>query len=216
MRMPAPKIPPAASIVPNFFSFVGPRVMDGTYTVKMIKGTDTYTTTVKLVLDPRSKHTREERAAQYETAMKLYDMLGRLTFAVDTVVDARDQARNRAGQLPALDPARKRTEDLAASFEAIRGRLVATRESGGITGEAKIREQMGALYGAVNGYEGRPTRSQINRMTALWQEFDGVMGEFDALAKKELPVVNAALEKKKVAPIKVMTKTDWDAKQKSH
>ncbi|HET6372970.1 MAG TPA: glycosyl hydrolase, partial [Candidatus Polarisedimenticolia bacterium] len=41
MRLTAPKVPKAASLVPNFFSFVGPRVPDGTYTVKMIKGKET-------------------------------------------------------------------------------------------------------------------------------------------------------------------------------
>ncbi|MBI3949455.1 MAG: hypothetical protein HY314_03265 [Acidobacteria bacterium] len=52
MRMKAPKVPPAAGLVPNFFSFVGPRVMEGTYTVKMIKGKDTHTTDLKVVPGP--------------------------------------------------------------------------------------------------------------------------------------------------------------------
>jgi len=90
---------------------------------------------------------------------------------------------------------------------------VATKEGGGITGEEKIREQMGTLYGSVNGYEGRPTQSQIQRMTALGKELDAVVAEFNALTKKELPVVNAALEKKKITPITLMTKTDWEKKQ---
>lgn len=214
MRMVPPKVPPAAGLVPNFFSFVGPRIMDGTYTVKMIKGKNNYTTELKVVPDPRSKHTREDRELQFETVMKLYDMLGQLTYVVDTVADARDQSRDRAGKLPAGDLTRKRIEDLAKSLEGVRSKLVATKEGGGITGEEKIREQMGSLYGAVNGFEGRPTQSQILRMTALKKEFDAMVAEFDTLSKKDLPTVNAALEKKKLDPVKLMTREDWEKKQK--
>ncbi len=213
MRMKAPKVPPAAGLVPNFFSFIGPRVLEGTYTVKMIKGKNTYTTELKVVPDPRSRHTREDRLLQFETVMKLYNMLGELTYQVDTITDARDQGRDRAGKLPAGDVIRKGIEEVAKSLEGIRSKLVATREGGGITGEAKIREQMGSLYGAVNGYEGRPTQSQILRMDALKKEFEGLVAEFDAFTKKELPAVNSALDKRKLDPIRVMTKEEWEKKQ---
>ncbi|MBZ5553263.1 MAG: hypothetical protein LAO21_11125 [Acidobacteriia bacterium] len=213
MRMKAPKVPPAAGLVPNFFSFVGPRVLEGTYTVKMIKGKNTYTEELKIVPDPRSKHTKEDRLLQFQTVMKLYDMLGELTYRVDTIANARDQSSERAAKLAAGDVTRKRLEDVAKSLEGIRSKLVATKEGGGITGEEKIREQMGSLYGAVNGYEGRPTQSQILRMEALKKEFDVVVAEFDTLAKKELPAVNAILEKRKLDPIRVMSKEEWEKKQ---
>ncbi len=213
MRMKPPKVPPAAGLVPNFFSFVGPRVPQGTYTVKLIKGKNTYTTTLLIVPDPRAKHTKEDRAVQYDTVMKLYDMLGRLTYVVDSVADTRDQARARVAKLAADDPARQLAENFANSVEGIRAKLVATREGGGITGEEKIREQLGSLYGALNGYDGRPTQSQLNRMTALSKELDQVAGEFDALVQKNLPTLNQSLETQKLAPIKPMTKLDWEKKQ---
>jgi photosystem II stability/assembly factor-like uncharacterized protein len=213
MRLKGPKVPPAAALVQNFFSFVGPRVLAGTYKVKMIKGDNTYTSELKIVPDPRSKHTKEDRAAQYETVMKLYDMLGQLTYVVDAIVDARDQCRDRASKLPASDEPRKQAEALAARLEELRSKIVATKEGGGITGEEKIREQMGTLYGAVNGYEGRPTQSQINRMTALGKELDGVAADYDALLKKDVAVLNVSLEKKNLGDVKPMNHADWEKKQ---
>jgi hypothetical protein len=213
MRLKGPKVPPAAALVQNFFSFVGPRVLAGTYTVKMIKGDNTYTSELKIVPDPRSKHTKEDRAAQYETVMKLYDMLGQLTYVVDAIVDARDQCRDRASKLPASDESRKQAEALAARLDELRSKIVATKEGGGITGEEKIREQMGTLYGAVNGYEGRPTQSQINRMTALGKELDMVAADYDALLKKDVAVLNVSLEKKNVGDVKPMNHADWEKKQ---
>ncbi len=213
MRMKAPKVPPAAGLVPNFFSFVGPRVPQGTYTVKLIKGKETYTTEIKVIPDPRSKHSKEDRALQYETVMKLYDMLGRLTYVVDNVVDVRDQARDRSAKLAAGSAIQKQVQQFADSLEQIRSRLVATREGGGITGEEKIREQLGSLYGSVNGYDGRPTQSQQDRMVALGKEVDLVVADFNSATQKTLPSLNQSLEQNKLQPIKVLTKEEWEKKQ---
>ena len=213
MRLKAPKVPPAAGLVPNFFSLVGPRVPAGTYTVKMIKNKDVLAAQLQLVPDARSRHTEADRRLQYETALKLYQMLGDLTFKVDTITDARNQARTRAAQLPEGDATRKTVEAMAAALEAIRAKIVATREGGGITGEERIREQLGGLYGAVNGYDGRPTQSQIDRMSALAKDLDTVIAEFDTLMHRDLDNVNAALAAKKLDPIKVLTKPDWEKSQ---
>ena len=36
------------------------------------------------------------------------------------------------------------------------------REGGFLAGEEQLREDLAGLYGSVNGYEGRPTQSQID------------------------------------------------------
>ena len=43
MRLAPPKVPAAAGPIPSLYSFFGPRVPEGTYTVKLIKGKETYT-----------------------------------------------------------------------------------------------------------------------------------------------------------------------------
>jgi len=213
MRMKGPKVPPAAALVPSFFSFVGPRVPEGTYTVKMIKNKETYTSQLNLVADPRSKHTKEDRAAQFAVVMKLYNMLGDLTYTADAITGTRNQARERAMKIADNDPARRQLEDFVKALETIRTKLVATKEGGGITGEEKIREQMGTLYGSVNGYEGRPTASQVERATALSTELAAIVAEFDALTKNSLPAVNAALTKNSLDSIAVMTRAEWEKTQ---
>ncbi|HEX8179565.1 MAG TPA: hypothetical protein VF525_08490 [Pyrinomonadaceae bacterium] len=213
MRLKGPKVPPAAGLVPNFFSLVGPRVPPGTYTVKMIKNKDTFSTQLQLVPDPRSRHTAADRKVQSDAALKLYQMLGDLTYKVDTISSARNQARARAALLPEGDATRKALDDMANALDQIRARIVATREGGGITGEERIREQMGGLYGAVNGYEGRPTQSQLDRMTALSKDLDAVIAEFDALVKKDLDPLNATLTQKQLEPIKLMSRPDWEKAQ---
>ena len=53
MQLKAPIVPPAASAL--FSAAQGPRVMPGTYTVKMTKGDQVYTEQLKVVLDPRDR-----------------------------------------------------------------------------------------------------------------------------------------------------------------
>jgi hypothetical protein len=82
-------------------------------------------------------------------------------------------------------------------------KIVATKEGGMITGEERLREHMSNLYGELTGYEGRPTQTQIERADALTRELTDVIRDFDAWVSKELPAINAALPKKKLAGIEM-------------
>src|SRR5207249_8948329 len=67
MRLKAPHVPPAATAA--FEAAQGPRVLPGTYTVKMTRGKETYSTELKLELDPRAKFTMEDRKMEFDAAM---------------------------------------------------------------------------------------------------------------------------------------------------
>jgi hypothetical protein len=202
MRAQPPRLPAATARAGFIFSFFGPRVADGTYTVKMIKGKDSHSSTVTLVPDPRSKASAEDRKAQRETVWQLYGMLEQLTGTVDGMITVRDQARARAAGLQKGDALRRRLEALADAMETQRTALVATKGAeGGISGEEKLREELGTLYGNVNGYEGRPTRSQLDRMGVLGAELEAAGRKRDALLDKELAALEPLLRKAKLEPI---------------
>jgi hypothetical protein len=201
MRARAPKVAPAAGIIPNFNAFVGPRVPPGTFTVKMIRGKETLTTTLAVVPDARTNYSAEDRAMQQETVWKLYALLERLTTTVESVTSVRDQARARSAALPPSDALRKRLDALADAMETQRKGLVASQQGEGISGEEKLREEIGMLYGNVNGYDGRPTRSQLDRMGVLSAQLDAAYAQFEGVLAKEGAAVNAALARKKLEPI---------------
>ena len=212
MRAKAPRTATGAGLVPSLYSLMGPRVAEGAYTVKMIKDKDTYTSEVRLVLDPRSTHSAADRARQRETAWTLYRMVERLAYLTDALADARNQARARAEKLPAADALRTLLEKLADTLESQRVALVASKQGEGISGEEKLREELGALYGNVNGYEGRPSDSQINRMGVLAKQLDDAAAAFDATMAKEATALNAQLAKKKIDPIVKLTPEAWNTR----
>ena len=170
MHLKPPIVPPAASAA--FSAAFGPRVLPGLYTVKMTRGDKVYTSQLNVVLDPRAKFTVEDRRAQFDLVNKLVAQLNHMSWAVDAIVAVRDEA------------SQKKMTALAEAVDKIRGKIVATKEGGAITGEERLREFLTGLYGDVNGYEGRPTDQQFARADVLARELEDVIHEFQALVAK--------------------------------
>src|SRR5579864_5677911 len=208
MVLKPPLVPPAASAA--FEAATGPRVLPGTYTVKMTKGDQVYTGKIEVVLDPRAKFTVEDRKAQFDLVMKLYKMLDRMSYTVASITGVRDAAQDRAARLPQNDALRKKLEQLAQQVDNLRSRIVATKEGGAITGEQRIREYTTEVYGDVNGYEGKPTAEEIARTEALDRELGDVIKDYDQLTSTQLSGINSALGKKKLQPIQSLSQQQWD------
>jgi photosystem II stability/assembly factor-like uncharacterized protein len=210
LRQKPPKVPPSPNLAgPALF---GPMVPEGVYTVKLIKEKETFTGQIKVVADPKSVHSAADRTLQQQTVHKLYEMQERLAFIDDMVTDTRDKAKDRAGKLDGADAVAKEVQAFADKLEALHKTLVATKE-GAITGEEQLRERIVELYGWVSQYGGRPTQSLLDRIPVLEKEIDASNAAFQAIIGKDLSNVNARLAGKKLEPIKVMTKEEYDKKQ---
>jgi photosystem II stability/assembly factor-like uncharacterized protein len=208
MRLKAPRVPTAASAA--FGAAVGPRVLPGNYTVRMTKGTNVYTTQLQVLPDPRAKHTAADRKDQFDLAMKLYNLLGEMTFAVDRINGVRLALAARAAQLPADDPLVGRLRAALGQLDELRKKIVATKEGGAITGEERLRENLANLYGDVNNYEGRPSQTQVDRTDAISRELADVVRDFDSWLSKELSGINSALAAKKLTAIEPLTRAAWE------
>jgi len=132
---------------------------------------------------------------------------------VDAIVDARDQLRERAGKLPSGDRLRPQIERLADAMEKQRISLVSSKQGEGISGEEKLREELGSLYGNVNGYEGRPTASQVSRMGVLGKQLEAAITSFDGTLAKGLADITPQLAKRKLAPVVKLTAEAWEQRQ---
>ena len=209
MRLPAPKVPPAASAA--FGAAFGPRVLPGTYTIKMTKDTATYTTQLVVVSDARSTHTADDRRAGFDLAVKLTGTLADMTFAVERMSGVRQALDDRAGKLAAGDAVGRRLRAASAAVDALRKRIVATKEGGMITGEERLRENLTDLYGNIVFYDGKPSQTQVERADALARELADVVREFDAWATRDLAGINAALAQKRIEPIPMLTRQQWEA-----
>ena len=185
--------------------------MPGTYTVKMTRGTETYRTQLVVTLDPRAKFNLEDRQAELDAAMRVYRLLGDMSFAVDRINGVRDALADRSARVKNDAAFAKQLEGLSQKVDELRKKIVATKEGGAVTGEERIREKTTALYGNFVFYEGRPADYQVARIDSLKKELGDVETEFDSLVAKELPAVNKLLAKKKLEAIQQLTRKAWDA-----
>ena len=209
MRVKAPTVPPAASVA--FGAAFGARVLPGAYTVKMSKDKDVFTTQLRVLPDPRVKHTLADRQAQFALAQKLSGMLGDMTFAVDRINGARQGLEDRIAKLPAGDSLAARLGAASVAVDELRRKIVATKEGGMITGEERLRENLAELYGYIVFYEGRPSQAQVDRTDAIGRELADVVSDFDAWTARELTGLNAALTARHVDSIRLLTRGEWEA-----
>jgi photosystem II stability/assembly factor-like uncharacterized protein len=201
MQVKPPRVPRAAQLA--FNGTQGPRVLPGTYTVRLTKGDKTYETKLDVGLDRRATFSLADRQAQFDAAMKVHAMFGDESDLVFKINAVREGAKARADKLGEKDALRKQLNAAVDRSEEMRKKIVATKEGGAITGEQRLREFTDDLYGAIMSYEGRPGDYLIERTDALRRELDDVAAEFATFEKGDLAELNAALTAKNLEPIAV-------------
>jgi photosystem II stability/assembly factor-like uncharacterized protein len=206
-RLKPPKLPPASNLV---FAFQGPTLPEGDYDFKLTKGKTTLDGTVSLAADPNSPHSAEDRALQQETALEIYHRLADLTYLVETLVELRDQADERA-EAASRRSVKRAAEEYATSIDEFRGSIVSTADAGWLSGDEKLREHLGNLFGAIVNYEGRPTNTQLARAEKLLGELEVAEERFATLSGADLDGVNSRLTGAGMDPITFTSREEWDA-----
>lgn len=212
-RLKGPKVAPAATLVPDQWSFVGPQVAEGAYKVRLTKADQTYEGQVVLAADPRADYTAADRALQDKTVLALYRMVERLTYVVDSLVDLQTQLKDRLAKAPKESEAATALQQYWDDLEAFRKTLVATRKGGFIAGEEQLREHVTGLYGAVNGYEGKPTMSQIRRMEALESDLAAAEKKYDTLTAAPLTAANQKTAAASLPQLVKLTREKWQEQE---
>jgi hypothetical protein len=192
MQVKPPRVPRAAQV--SFSAQTGPRVVPGTYTVRLTKGDAAIEAKLEIGLDRRAPFTLADRKAQFDAAMSAHALFGTMSALVDRIDAASRSVQARLAAAPAKDALAERLRGLAAKLDATKKKIVATKEGGAITGEERLREHLDILYGALLSWEGRPGQYQLERIETLRRELADVQKEFDALAAQEVlePVATEA------------------------
>lgn len=205
MRLKAPKLPAATALAP---AFIGPRVPEGEYRIELVKGKETLSGTVELVADPRTQHSAEDRKIQQELALRLYGMLGDLTYISESVTSLADKAKEHAETLDGRDA--KRLNAFAETVNKFNSTLVSTSKAGWLSGDEQLREKISNVYGTVNTYDGRPTDTQMAQTEAYQQQLVDAEAQAQSLMEKELPKVNRILEKHDLPAFNRMSRDEWE------
>jgi hypothetical protein len=198
MRLPPPRVPRAAQVA--FYSTEGPRVLPGTYRARLTKGKEVVEMPLTIGLDRRAPYDVADRKAQFDAVVRVRDLFGRMSAEIDRLELARGTALARAEALGTKSGLAPKLTAFAARLDEQRKKIVATKEGGAITGEERLREHADSLYGALNGWEGRPGSYQIERIAVLERELGDVERDASAVLQ-DVPALNQELEKAGQQPI---------------
>lgn len=201
MRVAPPRVPKAAQAA--FNATQGPRVVPGTYTVRLTKGKQVLETRLEIGLDRRAQYTADDRKVQFDAAMRVHGLFGEMNALVDRIEFSRMMAGQLAAGLPQGDRLRADLAKFSEEADAVRRRIVATKEGGAITGEQRLREHTDELYGALTGFEGRPGAYQLARIDVLRGELDEIEKAYEAVSTGTLAPLNEKLKSRGLPPIAV-------------
>jgi photosystem II stability/assembly factor-like uncharacterized protein len=206
MRMKGPKVPRSPLLSPQ--AMYGPTYPPGKYTVKIIKSDQTYEGQISVAYDPTIPHSIADRDKRYEILMNAYNLLEDLAYIDKVVTEIRDQAKEKAGKANNKTLSKKLT-GLSEKMETLHKELVATNVTSAITGEEKLREKIGDIYSAVNGYQGRPSQNQMDRLEILTKKVDEKKTSLDTILTMDIPNLNNQLAKENIEAFKMTTKEEF-------
>jgi photosystem II stability/assembly factor-like uncharacterized protein len=206
MRMPPPKVP--VSPLMSFRSMSGPSSPPGEYTVKIVKGDQSFSGKIRVVYDPSIPHTSQDRDAQFETLMRAYNLLQELAFLDRNVTEIGEHARTMASEANNKTLSKK-LSTLCELMDNLHRELVATNLTTAITGEEKLREKIGDIYSAVLGYQGKPTKSQVDRLETLSGEVNVIKKEVDLIIANDLPNLSTQLAAENLDIFSLTSKEDF-------
>ena len=204
VRMKPPKVPASPQMEGE--AMTGPFVSPGEYTARLTIDDKVYETKIRLLFDPRSPYSIADRQLRQDMLMKTYHILESLAYTDRQAKDIRDGAlKNLSGAPKSLA---KKLKDLADKADSLHGKIVAVKE-GKVTGEERLREKIGFIYGSVMSYQGRPTDSQLTGLNELVSQIDKVNADLNSMKDKELPVINRDLVKAGKKEITITSEEDF-------
>jgi photosystem II stability/assembly factor-like uncharacterized protein len=184
--MDPPRVPKSPNILGE--AAFGPDYPAGDYTIKLVKGDETFTTSLTLNDNPLVKHSAEDRKLQRETVMRAYDMLESLADIDQKILDTRDKLRTFSTGLKGQKL--KKTQALIASCDKMHELISATQSGeGGITGQVRLREKIAEVYNAVGGYSGRPTNLQTRALDNYGTQVKTFGSQIDNIVNNEIPKI---------------------------
>ena len=190
VRIPTTLKPPEVPKSPNILgeAAFGPNYATGTYEVRLIKGTDTYKTTLVLNDTPGLKHSPEERKLQQEILFRAYNLLEELAAIDKKILDTRDSLKTK--EKYAKGSKLKKIQTLSTECDKMHEEISATQPGeGGITGQVRLRENIAEIYGAVGGYLGKPTNLQIKALDIYDKQVKDFGAKIELIIRNELPKI---------------------------
>ena len=175
-----PKV--AAGKTINIDGFTAPTVPAGTYKAVLTKGKETYTHEFKVVNDPKSAISSEERKQQAQTTKMLFDKneeLAYMVYELDELLALNKKIIEKDSKLA------KSNGKIDSEFNSLKNTMVVTTGDMYVeSAEPQLREKLTAIYAKVASQFDAPSPSQIENIENVMDKFNTAKSGFDNLKAK--------------------------------
>src|SRR5437867_997576 len=184
----------------------GPRVLPGTYTVRLTVGDQPpQTATFDLRQDPRSSSSAADLKAQYDFVMSAHDKLAQVNEQIIRIRDVRKSLadiKKRAGDNKAVVAA---ANDLDKKMTSVEEALYQTKNHSPedpLNFPIRLNDKLAGVGDSAAAGSFPPTAQQIAVRDALVVQIDAELAKLKAIWDTDLPAFNTLISDQKVPAIK--------------
>ncbi len=212
-----PPRPPISEAVPFQMQIAmmggGMEYPSGDYRIKVTKKDKVFEKTIKLYDNPDLPYTDEDRELKRKYQQIGFDLMEDLAYVDRQITEVSAGLQNLKAASGISGSTLKRAHELNSKLEEVRERMMVT-QYGDLRGDARLREDVGFLYGTIAFYGGRPTLVQMDRMALLEKRVSAMVQEMDALLPESLEKINKGITKSGGKAITLTSREAFDAEVK--
>jgi hypothetical protein len=172
----------------------GPRVLPGDYQVRMtVNNQASQTQKFTIRADPRAPHvTLADLQAQFELAMQVRARLSQANEAVIAIRDVKAQVDDRVKKAndPKFEHGARMFKDKLSKVEEELYQVRNQSNQDPLNYPIKLNNKIGALMGAVEGVEGRPTAQTLEVFNELAARLDQQLNWLEQIFAQDLQQFN--------------------------
>lgn len=187
----------------------GPAAAPGTYSARITANGESKTTTFEIGLDPRlgaDGITVEDLREQFALSARIRDKVTEANRAVITIRALRDQVNDRLQKIPPRRKAeiQKLADSLLTALASVEAQVYQVRNRSSqdpLNYPIMLNNKIAALAGVVESADHKPTAQSYEVFTELSAALDAQLAAMRRSLDADLPRLNNALRRDKVAPV---------------
>ena len=173
-----------------------PRVPAGEYTIVVKKGKESYQTKIQVEYTKNSIFSLAERKQQFEVSKMLFGLneeLAYMVYVMDEFIVHSEKTSKENSKM------KKTGLKLTKELNDLKKVLVITSGDNYVgTVENQLREKMSNVYGAITGYYGAPTKTQMQNIALIEGEMNSARKNFSSIQSGSLSKYVNALKKNEI------------------
>jgi photosystem II stability/assembly factor-like uncharacterized protein len=186
----------------------GPRVVAGTYSVRLTVGEESMTVPAQLKQDPRSSATQADLQAQFDFLLAANRKLTEIHEQIERIREVRKQLtdlRTRIGKDDKAKPIVDAAKDLDKKMTAIEEALYQTKNRSSqdpLNFPIRLNDKLASVADSAATGDFAPTAQHHAVYAGLAQQIDAQLTQLRALWDKDLPALNALVKQSEIAAVK--------------